>query len=368
MRQLRNWAKIGRVYKINHKSYLFSIFPLIYTVMGQSRVVNATEMYNKYDDYGFPVPRHYDYELHKKYLSKIKRRQQEWNELNDRNKYKRGCRLKRRIRKGIPWNERSTTWMILSGAQALKNKSTRSYEELKAVINNTDVIKQLEKDVLRLFRENIFFMKEGVMQKRVFNICGAFANQNAEINYCQGLDRIAALLLLSTKDEEISFWLYKALIENILPNYFGGGLSGLLTEIAVFLDLLRSKEPSLYQHFNDLGLNLHSKLSHWFLCSYSGILPAETVLRIWDCLFYEGSVVLMRVALTLIRMHKNQLLQVNNAEELVKCLQDIEQHPQVYDCNYFIKLIYNISGSLTNKQLIKLRIKHINAIEEMCKY
>ena len=48
--------------------------------------------------------------------------------------------------------------------------------------------------------------------------------------------------------------------------------------------------------------------SKWFVCLYCEVLPVETVLRIWDTLFYEGSKILFRVALGLLKLTQDRLL------------------------------------------------------------
>jgi hypothetical protein len=40
---------------------------------------------------------------------------------------------------------------------------------------------------------------------------------------------------------------------------------------------------------------------------FVNILPVETVLRVWDCFFYQGEKVLMRVTLTLLKIHEEQV-------------------------------------------------------------
>lgn len=55
----------------------------------------------------------------------------------------------------------------------------------------------------------------------------------------QGLNYIAGLLLLVTKDEELSYFLLRALTENLLPEYYGPNIPGLLTDVRVFSEILR---------------------------------------------------------------------------------------------------------------------------------
>lgn len=55
----------------------------------------------------------------------------------------------------------------------------------------------------------------------------------------QGLNYIAGLLLVVTKDEECAFWLLKVLIEKILPDYYTPTMDGLLVDIDVLAELVR---------------------------------------------------------------------------------------------------------------------------------
>ena len=70
-------------------------------------------------------------------------------------------------------------------------------------------------------------------------VLSAFACDSPSVGYCQGLNYIAALLLIVTRDEEKSFWLLKALAERLLPDYYAPGIPGLLTDVEVFAELLR---------------------------------------------------------------------------------------------------------------------------------
>ncbi|CDR19107.1 unnamed protein product [Oncorhynchus mykiss] len=78
-------------------------------------------------------------------------------------------------------------------------------------------------------------------------------------------------------------------------------------------------------------------VSQWFICLYIDVLPVETVLRIWDCLFYEGSKILFRVALTLIRHHQAEILQARSMVEVCECFKLITQGVFTYDCHTFMQ-------------------------------
>ena len=57
--------------------------------------------------------------------------------------------------------------------------------------------------------------------------------------------------------------------------------------------------------------------SKWFICLFCDILPIETVLRIWDCLLYNGSTIIMKTALLTLQLHQDEILATKDFAELV---------------------------------------------------
>lgn len=63
----------------------------------------------------------------------------------------------------------------------------------------------------------------------------------------QGLNYVAALLLLVMKTEEDAFWMLSVLLENVLVNdCYTNNLSGCHVEQRVFQDLLAKKCPRYF--------------------------------------------------------------------------------------------------------------------------
>lgn len=271
------------------------------------------------------------------YMRVLTRRSLRWNTIKDRT-YKKNNTLKRFIRKGIPSDRRVAVWMVTSGAEQIKYESPFSYAELRNKINNSALIDTIEIDLPRTFPDNIFFTNDEYLQKQLFNVLATFAHQNKEVGYCQGLNYIAGLLLLATKNEEASFWLLKTLVEKILPKYYVSSMSGLLVDFDVLNELIQKLEPSVYQHIHNIGMSWALGTTKWFICLYAEVLPTETVLRIWDCLFNEGSKIIFRVAITLIKMHKTQILETTELGELVQCFTNMRNHDGVINCHQFMSV------------------------------
>lgn len=296
------------------------------------------------DEYGFKRPENFNYEIYQSFISHylfiLTKRARRWDQLNEREMLTKSSKLKRFVRKGIPMSLRRDSWMAFSGAESSKQESGLKYGALKDKLENSSIIEIIKIDLPRTFPDNIFFTTKDALQRQLFNILAAFAQQNADVGYCQGLNYIAGLLLLATKDEEASFWLLKMLVEKILPQYYIKSMAGLITDLAVLDELVLKADPAIHRHINSIGMPWAVATTKWFICIYAEVLPTETVLRIWDCLFYEGSKILFRVALTLIRMHKDKILQTSELGELVACFKEMGQHPHVVNCHIFMTVSF----------------------------
>ncbi|KAJ3655045.1 hypothetical protein Zmor_014189 [Zophobas morio] len=321
----------------------------------------AKSSYSKIDEYGFERPDNFNYEVYDSFMSKyirvLTRRSLRWNTIKEGH-YTKNNTLKRFIRKGIPSDRRVAVWMATSGADRLRNESPLTYQDLRKKVNNKALIETIQIDLPRTFPDNIYFTSHEYLPQQLFNVLATFSHQNTEVGYCQGLNYIAGLLLLATKSEEASFWLLKVLVEQLLPKYYIPSMSGLLTDLDVLNALIQKQEPILHRHIQNIGMPWALGTTKWFICLYSEVLPTETVLRIWDCLFNEGSKVLLRVAITLIKLHKQKILETTELSELIACFRDMRSHEGVIDCHQFMKDVFTLPGSFSSNSLDKLRIKH----------
>ena len=88
----------------------------------------------------------------------------------------------------------------------------------------------------------------------------------------------------------------------------------------VFESCIAWKLPSLYKHFKDMNMMLEPVTCPWFLCLYATALPMEYACRIWDCLLWEGNVVIFRVGLAMLKMKLKTLLDADDFIEVYTIL------------------------------------------------
>lgn len=64
----------------------------------------------------------------------------------------------------------------------------------------------------------------------------------------------------------------------------------------------------------------------------------QTVLRIWDCLFYEGNKILMRVAITLVLSNEQKILMSQDFGDIIECFKKITKDADAIDCHTFMEV------------------------------
>ncbi|ELR14392.1 TBC domain containing protein [Acanthamoeba castellanii str. Neff] len=204
---------------------------------------------------------------------------------------------------GILPDLRGKFWQGLSGANA--NKSLFSYQSILLNCNReTKHTVQIEKDLKRTFHGNEALGKsdeEGIAALR--RVLTAYSCVNTDVGYCQSMNFICALLLLFMEEED-AFWMLMTLIEYLLPSdFYGSTMEGIIIYTQVFSSLLKTRLPRLSAHLDHL----------------------QTVLQVWDSLYYEGPYVLFRVALALFKINEAALLDTTDNAD---CFYMIKQLPQ----------------------------------------
>ncbi|XP_042900319.1 growth hormone-regulated TBC protein 1 isoform X1 [Parasteatoda tepidariorum] len=314
------------------------------------------------DSYGFEWPKDFNYdqydEFMSKYLSVLGRRAKKWDKLlNSKEGLYKSNKVKRYVRKGIPSNQRGVVWSYISGAKEMKEEKPDLYTTILRSPMKQEIIETIDLDIPRTFPDNIYFKGASPDSKResLKNVLLAFAHHNPLIGYCQGLNFIAGIMLLVTDNEDMTFWLLQSLKERILPDYYTKEMTGLLTDIGVLEELIKSKVPQVHERMLQTDVSWSMYVSKWFICLFAEVLPIETVLRIWDCLFYEGSKILLRVAVTLVMKNQDKILAAKNFVEITEVFKSLPLGATVTECHTFMQSIFRVPGSFPKALIYKLR-------------
>lgn len=88
-------------------------------------------------------------------------------------------------------------------------------------------------------------------------------------------------------------------------------ISGAHVDQYVLRDLITEKLPDLSQHMEQH--NIEVSLFAWFLTVFVDNIPVSVYLHIWDVFLHEGSKILFRFALAILRLHKLELMRLTDS-------------------------------------------------------
>jgi Ca2+-binding EF-hand superfamily protein len=135
------------------------------------------------------------------------------------------------------------------------------------------------------------------------------------IGYCQSMNFIGGLLLLFL-DEEDAFWVLCYIVENLFPNNYTAELVGMQIDTQIIMCLAQERFPKLMNHIENLSFPISDSISKWLLQLFVGILPIESVIRFFDLLLFEGTKVVLRFALAILKIHEHGLLNCLSFEDM----------------------------------------------------
>ncbi|SCU86845.1 LADA_0E00606g1_1 [Lachancea dasiensis] len=233
-------------------------------------------------------------------------------------------KLKRYVRKGIPAEWRGQAWWYFARGQEKLNKNKGVYDKLLAAASERSGkasgrdLEVIERDLHRTFPENIHFQRqpndteEPLMIQSLRRVLVAFSVYNPKIGYCQSMNFLAGLLLLFL-DEERTFWMLVIITSRYLPGVHNVNLEGVNVDQGVLMLCVKEYLPDFWpkivpkQHArnNEFLYKLPPITlctASWFMSCFVGVVPIETTLRIWDCLFYEESHILFKMSLSMLKI------------------------------------------------------------------
>jgi len=305
-------------------------------------------------------------------------------------------KIKRYVRKGIPPEYRGASWFWYAGGPSKMKKEPGLYsaclEKVKQGLLGDSDREHIERDLHRTFPDNVRFKPDPVIGKEadgddvgkrdsanrarrshrssfevetpmlqaLRRVLQAFAVHNPHIGYCQSLNFIAGLLLLFlNEDEEKAFILLNIVTTEHLPGTHGVALEGANIDIAVLMTCVQDSLPAIWQRLDDNGgpqlastampgaqaLRLPTvslATTAWFMSLFVGTLPIESVLRVWDCLFFEGSKTLFRIALAILKFGEPQILAVGDHIEIFQVVQAIPR--SMLDINELMEVCFRRRG------------------------
>ncbi|KAK6461844.1 GTPase activating protein [Scheffersomyces coipomensis] len=229
------------------------------------------------------------------------------------------------IRVGLPNRLRGEIWELCCGSIYLRFQNQNEYHKiLEDNKNRTSFsIDEIEKDLNRSLPEYAAYQTpEGISRLR--NVLTAYSWKNPEVGYCQAMNIVVAALLIYMSEEQ-AFWSLNLLVDKIVPGYYSKTMYGTLLDQKVFESLVQTTMPLLWDHITKNDIQLSVVSLPWFLSLYLSSMPLVFAFRILDVFFLQGPKTLFQVALAVLKINGEQLLQTEDDGSFISIIKDYFQ-------------------------------------------
>lgn len=277
------------------------------------------------------------------------------------------AKTQRFIRKGIPPAWRGAAWFWYAGGHQLLQRDPDLYSTLiscsETALSESDK-EMIERDLHRTFPDNIHFKPDGPSEQipsrplpetpllsSLRRVLRAFAVYCPRIGYCQSLNFITGLLLLFLPEEK-TFWMLRIITTEYLPGTHDMSLEGANVDLWVLMSALKDNLPGLWPKIgngddvvgrHDVRLPPISLCTtSWFMSLFIGTLPVESVLRVWDVLFYEGSRTIFRTAIAVFKLGEDRIKAMSDPMEIFQVVQALPRG--MLDVATLMNVVYRRSG------------------------
>lgn len=314
-------------------------------------VTSPGGMGNRFDAMGFIIepgavpslPPSDDPELREKWLAVLAE--------NDVAAAQKSRKVKKLVRTGVPGSVRREVWLFLANASVrrrpgLFEQLCKTSQGTKGKRGKEEAYETIEKDLHRTLPDHRLFMGDNATGRAdLEGILKSYVHFNPMLGYTQGMGLLAGFALIQMPAED-AFWLLCAVLRNPqMEEYYSAGMKQLHVDSVVFDNLLKTMDPELQARFEEAGLQSIMFTPNWFLALFTRVLPWTTLLRVWDVFFYEGPTWMLRVALAIVRILREQLMDQQacpTAGEMLQLLLHPPPHnltvENVLNCAFSVKL------------------------------
>lgn len=141
----------------------------------------------------------------------------------------------------------------------------------------------IDADVPRT-RDDLPEVQKGALR----SILLALARLYPDLGYAQGLNHLGGVFLKLGFDEETTFWMLAAVLEDMIPGCHAVGLAGLYRDTAVADVLLETFLPGYMPALRACDCDLLWICTDYFLTVGTKDMSFAVVLRLWDFCFLHG--------------------------------------------------------------------------------
>lgn len=189
----------------------------------------------------------------------------------------------------------------------------------------SDPVEAIRNDLERTFADMPMVAPR---KPQIFRILQQYATDNPDIGYTQGMNYVAATMVLKFPDREdlAQRRFAEALLQ--FSGFWSDGFPLLNFCVHFFADLAERHLPGLWAHLLQSGVEPMSYLPNGWLSLFGKWLPLPAVMECMDLILECGIRGVLGVTLALFQIQQNRLMSARSMEHLLELInQDMRTSP-----------------------------------------
>ncbi|KAF4753831.1 ecotropic viral integration site, partial [Perkinsus olseni] len=189
------------------------------------------------------------------------------------------------------------------------------------VHTGVDEYSELEHEIARDVRRTLpthelFVRDQGGIHEKLKNVLIAVANANPTVGYCQGMNFIAAVLLLHLDlDPANAFIMMQCLLDNYHYRYlFSPGVPLLPLRMRQFSCVARKNLPALWHHLNSHSFTMDVFAQQWVMTLFGYYVDADFLKYVYDLFFLCGWKAVFKTGMAILAALEPKILKMNMEE------------------------------------------------------
>jgi hypothetical protein len=212
-------------------------------------------------------------------------------------------------------------WMTSFCAKISLKQVETDYQHFLSLPRSADIISEVERDIVRTLPSHPLFALSSDCgdenREKLRNVLLALVSAEPTVGYCQGMNFVAAILLLNLEmDCAAAFGMFIALIrEYHFKHLYSPSVPLLPLRMFCFSRLVRQYVPQVWHHLNSKTFSVEIFANQWIMTLFAYYLePGILGAHIWTLFFLQGWKIVYQIGLAILALLENEI-----------CAMDVEQ-------------------------------------------
>ena len=175
--------------------------------------------------------------------------------------------------------------------------------------NNNKYDKEIQKDLTRTFPDNISFKYGNNNYNRLYHLLTVYSLYNQKIGYAQGINFLAAHILLLYDKEEEGFVFFDALLQKFEFEKLLGIENELHNKLYNIKLCLKKYCPDISRYLESMHLSHEFFTTNWMITLFSNSMDDTYLFRVWDFLIIYGWKFFKYFVISILNFYKKNIFE-----------------------------------------------------------